>query len=222
MEKKLKVLFDTMKEMTVLEQLEQIIIDLQEAGFEAVDLSTNRTKYKKVVYRKKGCKYVVFICLPKAGGVESKHKNYYACVMDEDIYNIIGKRLNIYLSKHNSNEAPNRQRLVVSGKMKSDDVISYENELLVNIIMKLKNLDMKGKIVDHKYHSPYICTLEAIRLATECQNRINKRNVICDKNSEFAYKKEEDFRDTWFIYIYWRVLGMVSQREVFAYNLENN
>ena len=34
--------------------------------------------------------------------------------------------------------------------------------------------------------------------------------------------KEHDFSNTWFAYVYWRMLGLISQEDAFAYNLEKN
>ena len=39
---------------------------------------------------------------------------------------------------------------------------------------------------------------------------------------ELERRKKTDFQDTWFVYVYWRMLGLISQEEAFAYNLEKN
>ena len=42
------------------------------------------------------------------------------------------------------------------------------------------------------------------------------------ENPEFAYKPEEDFLKTWFVYVYWRMLVLISKEEAFEYNRKVN
>lgn len=80
----------------------------------------------------------------------------------------------------------------------------------------------KGQVIDHIYHNTMINTRESLRACTVKQNNMNRKGRKKSSDPEYAYKPEEDFSSNLLVYIYWRVLGLISQEEAFTYNLEKN
>ena len=72
-----------------------------------------------------------------------------------------------------------------------------------------------------KLHSHGINVCEFLRPATRKQNAANKKGSKSN-DPVFRYKYEEDFSFTWYVFIYWKVMGIISRREAFDYNLKYN
>ena len=80
----------------------------------------------------------------------------------------------------------------------------------------------KGVPVDHVFKSVVINTREAIALSNTADNLKNRSCTRYLSEEQIKANKERDFSNTWFAYVYWRMLGLISQEDAFAYNLEKN
>ncbi|MDD6572353.1 MAG: hypothetical protein PUF12_08240 [Thermoflexaceae bacterium] len=80
----------------------------------------------------------------------------------------------------------------------------------------------KGIPVDHVFKSVVINTHEALALSNTADNLRNRKCTRYLTDEEIKANKERDFSNTWYIYVYWRMLGLISQEDAFAYNLEKN
>ena len=110
-------------------------------------------------------------------------------------------------------------------------VIIYHNGIqdsLHRFILKREELLKEAQVVDHKFHSPLINTLESIRACSHQQNRINSRDTCREgrttyeeerKNyGEFAYNPLKDYRETWYAYILYKMLHIGTESDLDEYN----
>lgn len=86
-------------------------------------------------------------------------------------------------------------------------------------VLGIINSEFEG---DHILKSCFINTREALRISTRQENLMNRRCTKGLSQDELRRRMERDFQDTWYAYIYWRMLGLISKEEAFAYNLEKN
>lgn len=102
---------------------------------------------------------------------------------------------------------------------------------LHRLVMQDAGYDITGKIVDHKFHSPLINTLEALRPCTAKQNAWNrdslsykgdkKKSLDLEKmkeRGEFAYNPLEDYSVTWYAYVIHKLTGDITADELREYN----
>lgn len=94
---------------------------------------------------------------------------------------------------------------------------------LHRLVLQDAGHDIKGKIVDHKFHSPLINTLEALRPCTAKQNAWNRKEKSLDlekmkERGEFAYNPLEDYSVTWYAYVIHKLTGDITADELREYN----
>lgn len=210
--KDLKNKFDAMFDMDVARQLDIVVNDLVNAGFDKYT-NTAMTKTYNYEYSKAGCDYSLIYIEPKK---------------------FAERRIPVIVDKYVFDESLNKLNFE-SVELPQESWKSYHTMFRPRVNKLSAELNVAGRAVhdyimptddahevDHRFHSIFINSFEALRPVTKEQNQMNIRNRKSDCQLEYKYKPEEDFGRTWYLYVYWRMLGLISKEEAFAYNLEKN
>ena len=188
------------------EQIARVKQLLLEEGFEKTKIPSSYA-YNVEVYRREDANYVVVDIVSTRDALKDS-----LCVLDKD------ELLNgmcFSNSLRGKKGSKRRPRIQVTG--------NYEGKHLSGAnVCEMVCPKTKGQVIDHIYHNTMINTRESLRACTVKQNNMNRKGRKKPSDPEYAYKPEEDFSSNLLVYIYWRVLGLISQEDAFAYNLEKN
>ena len=153
-------------------------------------------------------KNIILIAPPGAGkGTQAK----MLCTKFNMVHISVGDLLRSEIEKKSDLSESLKQRMQ-SGKL-------VEDELILKIMEKrLNESDLNnGFILDGFPRN--------INQAINLEKITKKIDVVIYlevSKEELERRKKTDFQDTWFVYVYWRMLGLISQEDAFAYNLEKN
>ena len=206
---KIKIEFDMLYGMSLPEQTAWITNMLKDSGVQPVERSTSFTK--NTFYQLGDCALVDIS--PKKFPMRRT-----PCILDVEDYNNL-KGLYFRNEVRDTNiggEYHKLPKITVSP-------VFIGNEMCRNVKVYRYIMNApKGVPVDHVFKSVVINTRESLRLTTTVENL---RNRMCTKGlseEEKLLRMQHDFSKTWYVYVYWRMLGLISQEEAFAYNLEEN
>lgn len=213
--KKIKEELDKLYVMDLPEQVEEMCKVLLEAGFERKRMGTSKTRND--VFLKDDCKYV-FIHIEPYGN----HSMCAPCILDESVYNEIAdcrfrseeKDYRLGGRYHNSPKIT-----ISAGRKNKHNLPKNQRGIHRYVLGIIYNCEFDG---DHMLKSGFINTKEALRMVTRKENLMNRKCTRGLSEEELERRKKTDFQDTWFVYVYWRMLGLISQEDAFAYNLEKN
>lgn len=203
----LKNKLNSLLRMPKEQQMQEVLADLVANGFEKVGMRSKR--YIVTAFTKPDCPYVVIELKSKKDSQRDT-----LCVLDKVDYE---KMKDMYFRNNLRGKKGCKRypRIQVTG--------NYEGKHLSGAnVSEMVCAKTKGQVIDHKFHNTMINTREALRACTVKENNMNKKKCKHPTNPEYAYKPEEDFGKTWFLYIYGRVLGEISMEEAFAFNLDHN
>ena len=208
MQQRIKRKLDSYCEMSKKEQIETVKQELEKEGFERNKIISSHA-YVVNAYMREDVDYVVVDIVSTRD-----HLKDSLCIMNREDFMLL-QGMYFSNSLRGKKGSKRRPRIQVTG--------NYEgNHLSGANVCEMVCPKTKGQVIDHKFHNTMINTREALRACTVKENNMNKKKCKNPANPEYAYKPEEDFATTWFVYVYWRVLDLISQEEAFAYNLEKN
>lgn len=201
--------FDMLYDLTLPEQTEWITNKLANAGIQPVERSTSFTK--NTAYQSSDCTLV-----------DINPKNFpmrrTPCILDTEDYGNM-KELYFRNEVRDTNiggEYHKLPKITVSP-------VFIGNEMCRNVKVYRYIMNApKGVPVDHFFKSVVINTRESLKLTTTVENLRNRKCTKGLTEEAIRTNKERDFSKTWFVYVYWRMLGLISEDEAFAYNLEKN
>lgn len=201
---KYRTYFDSLLKMSKNEQIDEILKLLPQMGFKKVKMNQSKA-YCVCAYVKAHNDYVIVEMTSKNDDLKTS-----LCIMD---YEDFEKLRHMYFcnSLRGKKGCKSYARIQVFGM--------YEGKHLSGVnVCEMVCAKTKGQVIDHKFHNTMINTREALRACTVKENNMNNKKCKNPANSKYAYKVEEDFSKTWFVYVYWRVLGLISQNDAFTYN----
>lgn len=196
--------FNSLLKMTKKEQIDEILKLLLQNGFEKVKMNQSKAYYV-YAYVKAHNDYVVVEMTSKNDDLKTS-----LCIINYEDFEKL-KHMYFRNSLRGKNGCKSYARIQVTGV--------YEGKYLQGAnVCEMVCEKTKGQVIDHKFHNTMINTREALRACTVKENNMNNKKCKNPADSKYAYKVEEDFSRTWFVYVYWRVLGLISQNDAFTYN----
>ena len=210
--KELKQRLDYLYGLSLPDQVDEACKDLLFGGFSCYSRGTSKTRND--VYMKDDCDLVFLHIEPYRN-----HNMCAPCILDESVYNEIAD------CRFRSEEKDYR----LGGKYHNSPKITIsryggnapirKQKGIHRYVLGILDSELDG---DHILKSGFINTKEALRIVTKQENLMNRKCTQGLSEDELRRRMERDFQDTWFVYVYWRVLGLISQVDAFAYNLEKN
>lgn len=208
MQQRIKRKLDSYCEMSKKEQIETVKQELEKEGFERNKIISSHA-YVVNAYMHEDVDYVVVDIVSTRD-----HLKDSLCIMNREDFMLL-QGMYFSNSLRGKKGSKRRPRIQVTG--------NYEgNHLSGANVCEMVCPKTKGQVIDHIYHNTMINTRESLRACTVKQNNMNRKGRKKSSDPEYAYKPEEDFSSNLLVYIYWRVLGLISQEDAFAYNLEKN
>ena len=206
MTEELKNELDCLYGLSLAEQTARVVDKLTGMGITPIENSTARTINKAYTVGD----YVLVDINP----VYFPHRRT-PCIIDKHVYDVVGKChfRNEVRDNKSSSKYRKLPKITISG-----NGLEQDNYKIYRYILKAPC----GEPVDHLFRSVVINTKEAIRLCDNVNNTYNRRCTTGLSDADKEYSLSRDFGDTWFVYVYWKMLGLISQEEAFAYNLEKN
>lgn len=213
--KELKQRLDYLYGLSLPDQVDETCKDLLSGGFSCSSRGTSKTRND--VYMRDGCDIVFLHIEPYRN-----HNMCAPCILDESVYNEIAdcrfrseeKDYRLGGRYHNSPKIT-----ISAGRKNKHNLPKNQRGIHRYVLGIIYNCEFDG---DHMLKSGFINTKEALRMVTRKENLMNRKCTRGLSEEELERRKKTDFQDTWFVYVYWRMLGLISQEDAFAYNLEKN
>lgn len=196
--------------LSLTEKIQLTENDLLKAGF-YVDEMEGSIFNKNYAYLSEHSPYAVVIIQHIM-----KEQLKYFCILDRIVYDRL-KLLSFSVNPTKGSVYDNIQDTSKYRVIVCREKFGIKNCPIYDLIVDKGNLPL----IDHQLHSHGINVCEFLRPATRKQNAANKKGSKSD-DPVFRYKYEEDFSFTWYVFIYWKVMGIISRREAFDYNLKYN
>ena len=206
MTEELKNELDSLYGLSLAKQTARVVDKLTGMGITPIENSTTSTINKSYVVGDYALVDIQPVYFPE---------RRTPCIIDKCIYDEVGRC-------HFRNEVRDRRiwdgyhlepKITISG-----NGLERDNYKIYRYILKAPE-----KVpVDHIMKSVVLNTRECIKLTTPKENQMNRKCTKGLSEEEKLLRMQHDFSKTWYVYVYWRMLGLISEEEAFAYNLEKN
>ena len=212
--KELKQRLDYLYGLSLPDQVDEACKDLLFGGFSCYSRGTSKTRND--VYMKDDCDLVFLHIEPYRN-----HNMSAPCILDKAVYYEV---LNCRIRSEERDprlggKYHNSPKITISRYCGEANAPLRKQKGIHRYVLGILDSELDG---DHILKSGFINTKEALRIVTKQENLMNRKCTQGLSEDELRYRKERDFQDTWFNYVYWRMLGLISQEDAFAYNLEKN
>lgn len=212
--KELKQRLDYLYGLSLPDQVDETCKDLLSGGFSCSSRGTRKTRND--VYMRDDCDIVFFHIEPYRN-----HNMCAPCFLDKSVYYEV---LNCRIRSEERDprlggKYHNSPKITISRYCGEANDPLRRQKAIHRYVLGILDRELDG---DHILKSGFINTKEALRIVTRQENLMNRKCTQGLSEDELRRRMERDFQDTWFSYAYWRMLGLISQEDAFAYNLEKN
>lgn len=204
--KELATLFVGKSEAEQLDAMEELLCEMGFKETEVVGKVRNGECCKTTFYSKEGADNIFAMTVNRKGV-------YLPVIMPsafaEKFYMKNGKFDKIIrLKSHSNNDGKFSPAIDYCGK---------RNVYLHRIMLKEAGFDIEKSEVDHIGGHHGIILLVELRPSNSVQNKLNKVNAKNTSDSEFAYNKYHDFRNSFWIPFLHYVLGVISAEDMHTF-----